>query len=192
VIIRVDCFNFSSDTSSALFTCIKILSKISQSKKCNSQYYRTKPSCCEMLVSELMLVSIVAIPGETRLTVKVGLYSGLRQENIIYLQNTDICSNLSGCNYNNLHVIKRNAISLFCILPFICFQIVLIKNENVKFRKITLKRIAISCFVSIINSAQNSELEGTIGKTNYSTLPKTRGGILLAILQSLSCKSLLW
>jgi hypothetical protein len=38
---------------------------------------------------------IVVIPGEIGLTVKVGLYSGLRQEEIIYLHNTDICNNLS-------------------------------------------------------------------------------------------------
>jgi hypothetical protein len=50
---------------------------------------------------------LVAIPGEIGLTVKVGLYSGLRQEEIIYLHNTDICNNLSGCNCNKLHVIKK-------------------------------------------------------------------------------------
>ena len=37
---------------------------------------------------------LVAIPGEIGLTVKVGLYCGLRQEEIICLHNTDICSNL--------------------------------------------------------------------------------------------------
>jgi hypothetical protein len=50
---------------------------------------------------------LMAIPGEIGLTVKVGLYSGPRQEEIIYLHNTDICNNLGGCNCNKLHVIKK-------------------------------------------------------------------------------------
>jgi intergrase/recombinase len=51
---------------------------------------------------------LMAIPGEIGLTVKVGLYSGLRQEEIIYLHNTDICNNLSGCSCNKLHLIKKS------------------------------------------------------------------------------------
>ena len=79
---------------------------------------------------------LVAIPGEIGLTVKVGVYSGLRQEEIICLHNTNICSNLSGCNCNKLHVIKKpNGLTVvimnlfrghkkcyFTILPTLIFE----------------------------------------------------------------------
>jgi intergrase/recombinase len=79
---------------------------------------------------------LVAIPGEIGLTVKVGLYSGLRQEEIIYLHNTDICNDLSGCSCNKLHVIKKpNGLTVvimnlfrghkkcyFTILPTLIFE----------------------------------------------------------------------
>jgi intergrase/recombinase len=79
---------------------------------------------------------LVAIPGEIGLTVKIGLYSGLRQEEIIYLHNTEICNNLSGCSCNKLHVIKKpNGLTViimnlfrghkkcyFTILPTLIFE----------------------------------------------------------------------
>ena len=79
---------------------------------------------------------LVAIPGEIGLTVKVGLYTGLRQEEIIYLHNTDICNNLGGCSCNKLHVIKKpNGLTVvimnlfkghkkcyFTILPTLIFE----------------------------------------------------------------------
>ena len=56
---------------------------------------------------------LIAIPGEIGLTVKVGLYTGLRQEEIVYLHNTAICTNLGGCTCNKLHVIKKsNAVTV--------------------------------------------------------------------------------
>ncbi|MFZ0513240.1 MAG: hypothetical protein WAM14_16640 [Candidatus Nitrosopolaris sp.] len=56
---------------------------------------------------------LLTIPGEIGLTIKVGLYSGLRQEEIVYLHNTAICTNLGGCTCNKLHVIKKpNAVTV--------------------------------------------------------------------------------
>ena len=51
---------------------------------------------------------LITIPGEIGLTIKVGLYTGLRQEEIVYLHNTAICTNLGGCTCNKLHVIKKS------------------------------------------------------------------------------------
>jgi intergrase/recombinase len=51
---------------------------------------------------------LMSIPGEIGLTIKVGLFSGLREEEIIYLHNTGVCSNLGGCNCNSLHVINKS------------------------------------------------------------------------------------
>jgi intergrase/recombinase len=50
---------------------------------------------------------LMSIQGEIGLTVKVGLFSGLREEEIIYLHKTEVCSNLSGCNCDNLHAINK-------------------------------------------------------------------------------------
>ncbi|MFZ0513826.1 MAG: hypothetical protein WAM14_19625 [Candidatus Nitrosopolaris sp.] len=48
----------------------------------------------------------IIIPGEIGLTIKVGLYTGLRQEEIVRLHNTAICNNLGGCTCDRLHVIN--------------------------------------------------------------------------------------
>ena len=47
---------------------------------------------------------------------KVGLFSGLREEEIIYIHNTEICNNLAGCSCNKLHVInKPNGLTVIII-----------------------------------------------------------------------------
>jgi hypothetical protein len=48
------------------------------------------------------------IEGHIGLTVKVGLLSGLREEEIIYIHKTEICDNLEGCDCNKLHVFNKN------------------------------------------------------------------------------------
>ena len=77
-----------------------------------------------------MKLAIVSIPYYIK------LYSGLRQEEIIYLHNTDICNNLGGCSCNKLHVIKKpNGLTVvimnlfkghkkcyFTILPTLIFE----------------------------------------------------------------------
>ena len=42
------------------------------------------------------------IQGEIGLSVRVDLFSGLRQDEIIYMHDAEICSNLGGCNCNKL------------------------------------------------------------------------------------------
>ena len=59
---------------------------------------------------------LMTIQGEIGLTVKVGLFSGLREDVIIYIHNTEICNNLGGCNCNKLHVIdKSNGVSIIVV-----------------------------------------------------------------------------
>ena len=56
---------------------------------------------------------------------KARLFSGLREDEIIYIHNTEICNNVEGCSRNKLHVIdKSNGVSIivvnwcyFTILP---------------------------------------------------------------------------
>ena len=85
---------------------------------------------------------LMTIQGEIGLTVKIGLFTGLREEEIIYIHNTDICGNLGGCDCNKLHVInKSNGLtvvvinwfrghkkSYFTILPTVIWE---------KFREVT-------------------------------------------------------
>ena len=55
---------------------------------------------------------LITIPGEIGLTIKVGLYTGLRQEEIVHLHKTEVCTNLGGCTCDKLHVIKKpNAVT---------------------------------------------------------------------------------
>jgi intergrase/recombinase len=51
---------------------------------------------------------LMAIQGEIGLTIKVGLFSGLREDEIVYIHDNEICSNLGGCNCSNLHVINKS------------------------------------------------------------------------------------
>ncbi len=51
---------------------------------------------------------LMAIQGEIGLTVKVGLFSGLREEEIIYIHKTEVCNNLGGCSCSKLHVVNKS------------------------------------------------------------------------------------
>jgi intergrase/recombinase len=51
---------------------------------------------------------LMTIQGDIGLTVKVGLFSGLREDEIVYVHDKEICSNLGGCNCSNLHVIDKS------------------------------------------------------------------------------------
>jgi intergrase/recombinase len=51
--------------------------------------------------------ALMAIEGEIGLTVKVGLFTGLREDEIIYVHQKEICSNLAGCSCARLHVVNK-------------------------------------------------------------------------------------
>src|SRR5215208_1821940 len=61
--------------------------------------------------------TLLAIQGDLGLTIKVGLFSGLREDEIIFMHNKEICNNLGGCSCNNkLHVItKSNGLDVVAI-----------------------------------------------------------------------------
>jgi hypothetical protein len=46
---------------------------------------------------------LITIPGEVGLTIKIGLYTGLRQEEIVQLHKTALCTNLGGCTCEKSH-----------------------------------------------------------------------------------------
>jgi hypothetical protein len=50
----------------------------------------------------------MGIQGEIGLTIKVGLFSGLREDEIVYIHDKEICRNLGGCNCSCLHVINKS------------------------------------------------------------------------------------
>jgi intergrase/recombinase len=60
---------------------------------------------------------LLAIQGDLGLTIKVGLFSGLREDEIIYIHNKEICNNLGGCSCNNkLHAVtKSNGLTVVVI-----------------------------------------------------------------------------
>jgi intergrase/recombinase len=47
----------------------------------------------------------MAIPGHIGFIVRVGLFTGLREEELYYIYNKEICNNELGCKCDNLHVI---------------------------------------------------------------------------------------
>jgi intergrase/recombinase len=51
---------------------------------------------------------LLAIQGDIGLTIKVGLFSGLREDEIIYMHNKEICTNLGGCSCNKMHAVNKS------------------------------------------------------------------------------------
>jgi intergrase/recombinase len=65
---------------------------------------------------ESKLKLIFDMNGEIGLIVKFGLFSGLREDELIYIHNKPLCSNLSGCTCEKLHVMEKpNGISIILI-----------------------------------------------------------------------------
>jgi intergrase/recombinase len=59
---------------------------------------------------------LLAIQGDIGQTVKVGLLTGLREDEIIYIHNKELCSNLGGCSCNKLHAVtKPNGLTVVVI-----------------------------------------------------------------------------
>ena len=50
---------------------------------------------------------LLAIQGDIGQTVKVGLFTGLREDEIIYIHNKELYSNLGGCSCNKLHAVTK-------------------------------------------------------------------------------------
>jgi hypothetical protein len=50
--------------------------------------------------------TLLAIPGEIGFTVKIGLFTGLREEELYYVHDKQICKNELGCKCNNIHPIE--------------------------------------------------------------------------------------
>jgi intergrase/recombinase len=55
-----------------------------------------------------MVESVLKIPGELGILIRFALYSGLRGEEITYVHNADICSKLSSCGCDMLHITEKN------------------------------------------------------------------------------------
>ena len=55
---------------------------------------------------------LLAIPGEMGFVVKIGLFSGLREDEARYIHGKEICANNVGCRCDKLHVVhKQNGIT---------------------------------------------------------------------------------
>ena len=63
--------------------------------------YLVNPNYLQSKISALM-----AIPGEIGFTVRMGLFTGLREEELYYIHDKEICCNELGCKCNNLHPIN--------------------------------------------------------------------------------------
>src|SRR5215813_7019242 len=63
--------------------------------------YLINPNYLQSKINVLM-----AIPGEIGFSVKMGLFTGLREEELYYIHDKEICCNELGCKCNNLHPIN--------------------------------------------------------------------------------------
>ena len=52
------------------------------------------------------LKALLSIPGEIGFIVRIGLFTGLREEELYYLHDKEICNNELGCKCKNLHPIS--------------------------------------------------------------------------------------
>ena len=51
---------------------------------------------------------LLAIPGDMGFVVKIGLFSGLREDEARYIHRKEICANNVGCRCDKLHVVHKN------------------------------------------------------------------------------------
>jgi intergrase/recombinase len=51
---------------------------------------------------------LLAIPGDMGFVVKIGLFSGLREDEARYIHHKEICANNVGCRCDRLHVVHKN------------------------------------------------------------------------------------
>jgi intergrase/recombinase len=59
---------------------------------------------------------LMSIKGEMGLVIRFGLFSGLREEEMIYAHDRPVCENLGGCDCDKLHVLnKPNGVSVILI-----------------------------------------------------------------------------
>lgn len=63
-----------------------------------------------------MIDKILKIDGDIGVLIKFALYSGLRGEEIAYVHDTSVCSNLGMCNCPNLHVLENKSGYLVVVL----------------------------------------------------------------------------
>jgi hypothetical protein len=66
-----------------------------------NKIYLVNPNYLQTKINSLM-----AIPGEIGFTVRMGLFTGLREEELYYIHDREICYNELGCKCNNLHPIN--------------------------------------------------------------------------------------
>jgi intergrase/recombinase len=65
---------------------------------------------------ENSIKKILELPGEIGFTVRIGLLSGLREQELIYIKTKDVCNNGYGCDCDNLHVVGcKNGMSVIAI-----------------------------------------------------------------------------
>lgn len=65
---------------------------------------------------EAKIQKIMEIPGEIGFTIRLGLFSGLREQELIYIKGKMICQNNYGCDCENLHVVDcSNGMTIIAI-----------------------------------------------------------------------------
>lgn len=61
------------------------------------------------------LKKVFELNGELGLIVKFALYSGLREEELVYLHHREVCPDKSGCGCDKLHIIEKGDYSVILI-----------------------------------------------------------------------------
>jgi polyhydroxyalkanoate synthase len=71
-------------------------------------------------------------PGEIGFTVRMGLFTGLREEELYYIHDKEICCNELGCKCNNLHPINIDRNTSIMWGGLIAFIYSALNNQNVR------------------------------------------------------------
>ena len=65
---------------------------------------------------EEKIKKIFEIPGEIGFTIKIGLLSGLREQELIYIKEREVCNNGYGCDCDKLHIVNcKNEMTIIAI-----------------------------------------------------------------------------
>jgi intergrase/recombinase len=96
-----DCWKYNSREVQKLVKTTIERYMLNRDLDMKDKIYLVNPNYLQRKINALM-----AIPGEIGFTVRMGLFTGLREEELYYIHDKEICCNEIGCKCNNLHPIN--------------------------------------------------------------------------------------
>jgi intergrase/recombinase len=104
-------YKYNNEDCSDLIEKIIRRNNLNQGMNEHGKLYIVDDSYLENKIKQLF-----SIDGELGTVVKFGMYSGLREDEMVYVYNNDICPDKSGCYCDRLHVVEKPEFGVSVVL----------------------------------------------------------------------------